>query len=102
MKAKREVVVLVHDIRSTHNVGSIFRTSDAVGVSKIYLSGFSPTPKDKFGRWRKDVCKVALGAEQSITWEYLDSPINLIKKMKKEGFEVVGLEQAEKSIDSIV
>jgi tRNA G18 (ribose-2'-O)-methylase SpoU len=99
MKAKREVVVLVHDIRSTHNVGSIFRTSDAVGVSKIYLSGFSPTPKDKFGRWRKDVCKVALGAEQSITWEYLDSPINLIKKMKKEGFEVVGLEQAEKSID---
>lgn len=99
MKAKREVVVLVHDIRSTHNVGSIFRTSDAVGVSKIYLSGFSPTPKDKFGRWRKDVCKVALGAEQSIPWEYLDSPINLIKKMKKGGFEVVGLEQSEKSID---
>lgn len=99
MKTKREVVVLVHDIRSTHNVGSIFRTSDAVGVSRIMLSGFSPTPKDKFGRSRKDIAKVALGAEQTIPWEYVESPVGLIKKMKKEGFEVVGLEQSEKSID---
>ncbi len=99
MKAKREVRILIHDIRSTHNVGSIFRTSDAVGVSKIYISGFSPTPKDKFGRSRKDVAKVALGAEKTIPWEYFSSPIPLIKKLKKEGFEIVGLEQSTKSID---
>lgn len=96
---KREVRVLIHDIRSTHNVGSIFRTSDAVGVSQIYISGFSPTPKDKFDRWRKDVIKVSLGAEKTIPWEYFVSPISIIKKLKKEGFEVVGLEQSEKSID---
>lgn len=96
---KREVQVLIHDIRSTHNVGSIFRTSDAVGVGKIYISGFSPTPQDKFGRPRRDVAKVSLGAEKTIPWEYTDSVIPLIKKLKKEGFEIVGLEQSEKSVD---
>ncbi len=98
-RGEKQIVVLVHDIRSTHNVGSIFRTSDAVGVSKIYLSGFSPTPLDKFNRPRKDIAKVSLGAEKTIPWEYIDDPKKLIKKYKKSGFEIVGLEQAEKSID---
>jgi 23S rRNA (guanosine2251-2'-O)-methyltransferase len=96
---KREVAVLLHDIRSTHNVGSIFRTSDALGVNKIYISGFTPTPLDKFKRPRKDIAKVALGAEKSIPWEYLDKPESLIKELKKTGFRVVGLEQAENSVD---
>ncbi len=96
---KKEVVVLVHDIRSTHNVGSIFRTSDAVGVKKIYLSGFSPAPVDKFSRPRKDIAKVSLGAEKTIPWECIDDPEKLIKKYKKSGFEIVGLEQSERSID---
>lgn len=96
---KREVRVLIHDIRSTHNVGSMFRTSDSVGVNKIYLSGYSPTPKDKYDRPRKDVAKVALGAEKTIPWEYVESPQVLIKKLKKEGFEIVGLEQSEHSVD---
>lgn len=96
---KREVRVLIHDIRSTHNVGSMFRTSDSVGVDRIYLSGYSPTPKDKYDRPRKDVAKVALGAEKTIPWEYVDSPSILIKKLRKDGFEIVGLEQSDKSID---
>ncbi len=96
---KKEVVVLLHDIRSTHNVGSMFRTSDAGGVGRIYLSGYTPTPLDKFNRPRKDIAKVALGAEKTIPWEYLDDPIKLIKKLKKEGFEIVGLEQSSKSVD---
>lgn len=96
---KGEVRVLIHDIRSTHNVGSIFRTSDAVGIGHIYISGFSPSPKDRFGRWRKDVIKVSLGAEKTISWEYLESPVQLIKKLKKDGFEIVGLEQSQRSID---
>ncbi|HEY0220637.1 MAG TPA: TrmH family RNA methyltransferase [Candidatus Paceibacterota bacterium] len=96
---KREVNILIHDIRSTHNVGSIFRTSDAAGVSKIYISGYSPTPKDKWGRARKDIAKVSLGAETSIPWEYIDDPYKLIKKLKKDGFEIVGLEQTKYSTD---
>lgn len=94
-----EVAVLLHDIRSTHNVGSIFRTADALGVNKIYLSGYTPTPLDKFNRPRKDVAKVALGAEKTIKWEYVTDIKVLIKKLKKEGYFVVGVEQSEKSID---
>jgi tRNA G18 (ribose-2'-O)-methylase SpoU len=63
-KVEKEIVVLLHDIRSTHNVGSIFRTADTLGVGKIYISGYTPTPLDKFSRPRKDIAKVALGAEK--------------------------------------
>ena len=95
----KQVSVLLHDIRSTHNVGSIFRTSDALGVNKIYLSGITPEPTDKYGRARKDIAKVALGAEKTISWEYIDSPKDLIKKLKKNGFQVIALEQTKKSLD---
>ena len=95
----REVAVLLHNIRSTHNVGSIFRTSDALGVSKIYLSGYTPTPVDKFDRPRRDIGKVALGAEKNIGWEYIDNPVKIIKKLKKENWQVIGLEQSDKSVD---
>lgn len=94
----REVAVLLHDIRSTHNVGSIFRTSDSLGVSKIYISGYTPTPLDKFQRPVKDIAKVALGAEKTIAWEYVDAK-KIIKKLKKEGFQIVGIEQDKKSVD---
>ncbi len=67
-KKNREIAILLHNIRSTHNVGSIFRTADASGVSKVYLSGYTPTPIDKFGRPRKDIAKVALGAEKNVSW----------------------------------
>ena len=96
---KKEVYVLLHNIRSTHNVGSIFRTADALGITKIYLSGFTPTPIDKFGRNRKDIAKVALGAEKSLDWEYLGSPEKTIKDLKKTGVMVVGIEQAKDSVD---
>ena len=67
--------VILHNIRSTHNVGSIFRTADAAGVSHIYISGYTPTPIDKFGRKQKDIAKTALGAEDSVHWEYIENPI---------------------------
>jgi len=94
-----EIAVLLHDIRSTHNVGSIFRTSDALGVNKIYLSGYTPTPIDKYNRARKDIAKVALGAEKDISWEYTEDPKTLIKKLKGEGYQVVAIEQDKKSLD---
>ena len=95
----KEVAVLLHNIRSTHNVGSIFRTADAMGVSKIYISGYTPIPLDKYGRWRKDIAKVALGAEKSLSWEQVKSPASLIKKLKKAGYQIVALEQSKNSID---
>lgn len=95
----REVFVLLHNIRSVHNVGSIFRTSDALGVDKVYLSGVTPTPKDRFGRNRKDISKVALGAENNIPWEYLDNPKKTISKLKKNNFKIIGVEQSKNSED---
>lgn len=94
-----EVAVLLHDIRSTHNVGSIFRTSDAFGISKIYLSGYTPTPTDKYGRARKDIGKVSLGAEKSIPWEHNEDPKVIIKKLKKSGYQIICVEQDSKSVD---
>lgn len=96
---KREIAVLLHNIRSTHNVGSIFRTCDALGVTKIYLSGFTPTPIDKFGRARKDIAKVALGAEKTIPWEYFVTPEKIIKDLKKLKYQIIGLEQTKNSVD---
>lgn len=98
-RLKKETYVLLHNIRSTHNVGSIFRTADALGITKIYLSGFTPTPTDKFGRNRKDVAKVALGAEKSLDWEYVENPEKIIKNLKKSGVITVGVEQTKNSID---
>ena len=98
-KGVKEVTILLHDIRSTHNVGSIFRTSDALGVNKIYLSGYTPAPIDKYGRARKDIAKVALGAEKDISWEYVEDSVKTIKKLKKEGYQVIVVEQDNKSVD---
>ena len=88
-----EVAVLLHNIRSTHNVGSIFRTADAAGISRVYLTGYTPTPTDRFGRARKDIAKTALGAEKFLPWEHHLSPSRLITKLKKEGWHIVGVEQ---------
>ena len=63
--------VWLHNIRSVHNVGSIFRTADAVGVEHIYLSGYTPLPIDRFGRSRNDMNKIALGAEKTVSWSQL-------------------------------
>lgn len=95
----REVIVILPDIRSALNVGSIFRTADACGINKIYLTGYTPAPIDKFGRVNKEIAKTALGAEKIIAWEKLESISKLITKLKKEGFPLVAIEQAEGSVD---
>lgn len=89
----RQVYLIAHDVRSTHNVGSFFRTADAAGVAKIYLTGYTPTPVDRFKRPRKDVAKTALGAEKTVLWESVASIAELIESLKKEGVRVVALEQ---------
>lgn len=90
--------LILNNLRSVYNVGSIFRTADAVGVEFIYLVGTTPTPTDRFGRKRKDLTKVALGAEDTITWKYFESFIDAVNSIKVEGFEIVGIEQNRNSV----
>ncbi len=96
---KKEIYILLHDIRSVYNVGAIFRTADAIGVSKIFLSGFTPAPLDRFGNPRKDFAKSALGSEKTVAWEYAESPAKLISSLKKAGAEVLAIEQSKDSLD---
>lgn len=79
-------------------MGSIFRTADAAGVSHVYLSGYTPTPIDRFGRPQKEIAKTALGAEQSIPWSAAKEPAAFMGALKKDGFTLVGLEQDARSI----
>lgn len=95
----QEIAVLLHNIRSTHNVGSVFRTADASGVSRVYLSGYTPAPVDRFGRAQKDIAKTALGAERYIPWEHHASSSRLISRLKKEGWHIVGVEQDARARD---
>ena len=98
------MVAILQNIRSLHNVGSIFRTADAAGVEKLYLCGITPTPLDRFGKTRSQLAKVALGGEKSVAWEKCGSTsspqatLRLIDKLKKEGYAILAIEQSKKSI----
>ena len=92
-------ILILPNIRSALNVGAIFRTADAVGIEKIYLTGYTPRPTDKFGRVQKDIAKSALGAETWIKWEYEESLDKLITKLKKEKYQIIALEQDDNSVD---
>jgi tRNA G18 (ribose-2'-O)-methylase SpoU len=92
------MILILHNIRSVHNVGSIFRTADAAGISRIILSGYTPPPIDRFGLPRKDFAKVSLGAEHTIPWEQTKTFTTAVKKLKKENYHVVAVEQDKKSV----
>jgi len=92
------VEVILDSIRSIHNVGSIFRTADAVGVKKIYLCGVTPGPIDRFGRPVQQFVKVSLGAEKYISWERVENAARLIDRLKKEGKKIFAVEQARNSV----
>jgi tRNA G18 (ribose-2'-O)-methylase SpoU len=98
-REKREICLALHNIRSTHNVGAIFRTADAAGVSKIYLCGITPAPIDRFGRARSDIAKAALGAEMTVKWESVKDIKKLIAKLKKAKWKIIAVEQSENSIN---
>jgi len=89
---KKEIYVILHNIRSAFNVGSIFRTADAVGADKIFLTGYTPTPDNK------EITKTALGAENFVKWEKYKNISYLLKKLKKGKYYLVAIEQAENSI----
>lgn len=91
------LTLILHNIRSVHNAGSIFRTADAAGVSKIFLTGYTPAPLDRFKLPRKDFAKVSLGAERSVPWESAAQLAPVLKKLKKDGYTVVAIEQSKNS-----
>lgn len=94
-----QIAVLLHNIRSAHNVGSIFRTADAAGVSEVLLSGYTPSPLDRFGRAQKDIVKTALGAEISVRWQKFPDARRVIDERRTQGWRIVGVEQDARSRD---
>jgi 23S rRNA (guanosine2251-2'-O)-methyltransferase len=90
--AKIPLVLILDDIRSMHNIGSIFRSADAFLIEKIYLCGISAIPP------HKDIHKTALGATESVEWEYTEKVMGAITKLRSEKFLIAGIEQTEGSI----
>ena len=89
---KTHVVGILHNIRSAHNVGSMFRTADAAGIAHLYLTGYTPTPLDRFGRTEKHIEKTALGGEKSVLWSHEASVSRLLVRLRKEGYKLIALE----------
>ncbi|WP_298120834.1 RNA methyltransferase [Flavobacterium sp.] len=89
---KTPIIIILDDIRSLHNIGSVFRTSDAFLIEKIYLCGITATPPNK------EIHKTALGATETVTWEHHKNVIEVIENLKKEGTSVYAIEQVENAI----
>ena len=90
--------IILHNIRSRHNVGAIFRTADGAGVSKIFLTGYTPAPIDRFGREVIEIKKTSLGASAMVAWERADFALSIIRSLQKNDFSIVAVEQASDSI----
>lgn len=89
---KTPIVVVLDNIRSCNNIGSVFRTSDALLIEKIYLCGITATPPNN------EIRKTALDAEKSVSWEYFENTEDVVAKLQKEGYKVYAIEQVENSI----
>ncbi len=91
-KKRIPLTVVLNNIRSLHNVGSIFRTADGAGVEKVFLCGYTGYPP------QGDIAKTALGAEGHVPWEYRENALEVIKQLKTKGYQIVLLEQIEGSV----
>jgi tRNA G18 (ribose-2'-O)-methylase SpoU len=90
---KTPLIVILDNIRSLNNIGSVFRTSDAFLIEKVYLCGITARPP------HKDIHKTALGATDSVDWEYVEDTLILVNNLRKQGITIASIEQAENSID---
>ena len=89
---KTPIIIILDDIRSLNNIGSVFRTADAFLIEKIYLCGITAIPPNK------EINKTALGATETVEWEYAENVVNLIEKLKTDNIQVYAIEQVENSI----
>jgi tRNA G18 (ribose-2'-O)-methylase SpoU len=88
-------VVICDSLRSLHNVGSVFRTADGAGIDKVYLCGITGMPDTQ--KHKRQISKVALGAQNYVKWEYVKQSWRLVEKLKKESYQIVSLEQTKNS-----
>lgn len=86
------VVLITDNVRSMHNIGSLFRTADALNIEKIFLCGLSPVPP------HRDIQKTALGATESVQWEYIKDTAEAILRLRSEDYKIIGIEQVHNSI----
>ncbi|MDO6596298.1 RNA methyltransferase [Oceanihabitans sp. 2_MG-2023] len=86
---KTPIIIILDNIRSLNNIGSVFRTSDAFLIEKIYLCGITATPP------HKDIHKTALGSTDTVAWEYAENTLDVIKKLQEEQVQICAIEQAE-------
>lgn len=101
-----DICLILHDIRSTHNVGSLLRTAEGLGVSKVFFTGYTPYPHTNgdtrlphlSSKLSKQIHKTALGAEALIPWEVHEDVATVIHDLKTSGFSILGLEQTDKSV----
>ncbi|QQU02901.1 RNA methyltransferase [Myroides odoratus] len=89
---KTPIIVVLDDVRSLHNIGSVFRTCDAFLVEKVYLCGITATPPNK------EIHKTALGATETVAWEYVKDVVEVVERLKAEGVSVQAIEQVENSV----
>ena len=89
---KTPLIIVLDNIRSLNNIGSVFRTSDAFLIEKIYLCGITATPP------HKDIHKTALGSTETVAWEYVEDTLDLVKKLQSQNVKVIAIEQAENAI----
>ena len=89
---KTPIIVVLDDVRSLHNIGSVFRTSDAFLIEKIYLCGITATPPNK------EIHKTALGATETVAWEYAKNVLEIVQQLKSEKIKVYSVEQTENAI----
>ncbi len=95
-----QTILILDNIRSAHNVGSIFRTADGAGVEKIYLIGTTPAPRDRFGREVPEIKKTSLGASDFVAWEQVEeaSVSALAARLRADGFAIAAVEQSDRSV----
>src|SRR5690554_4627140 len=86
--AKTPLIIILDNIRSLNNIGSVFRTSDAFLIEKIYLCGITATPP------HKDIHKTALGSTETVEWEYVENTLDLVEKLKNDSIKIISIEQA--------
>lgn len=102
----REIILIAHNLRSCHNVGSLLRTAEGLGVNEVYLTGYTPYPQHTDDvrlphiatKITKQIHKTALGAEDMVSWQHMDDVTPLLQELKADGFTVAAIEQANHAV----
>jgi tRNA G18 (ribose-2'-O)-methylase SpoU len=104
---KREIVLVIHDVRSAHNVGSLLRTADGLGINQVLISGYSPYPAQKKDarlphisqKISRSIAKTSLSAETSVNWSHAEDPSDSLSRWSASGFVIAALEQTSRAIN---